>query len=49
MGSGTVVQVRHPGATVTEARPARAAGSASAGVDTVTGATIALPPPWITG
>ena len=38
-GSGTISQVRQPGATVTSACPARASRSAAAGVDTAAGVT----------
>src|SRR5262249_48078735 len=48
-GSGTVTQVWQPSDTVTSAWSARASASATAGVDTVTGTTTALPPPWMAG
>jgi len=44
-----LLQVTQPGRTVTRVCPDSASVSASAGVDTLTWGTRALPPPWVTG
>jgi hypothetical protein len=48
-GPGTLLHVTQPGRTATRACPASASVSARAGAGSLTGGTVALPPPWVTG